>query len=250
MTVVDYFLFGITGFGAGLIDAIAGGGGLIALPVLLSSGIPPLTALGTNRVQSVAGEIVAMSYFLRSGQLKLSSLTWAIVFVVIGSSIGTIGVQALHNQLLNKLIPLFLLALILYSIVSKRLFVQQKKARLSVIWFSVIFGIFIGAYNGFFGPGTGAIWTSCFIFFLALDAKQAVMHTKPVNIVGNLVSIFWFALQDHIFYNVALAMAIGQIFGATIGARLVLTRGQHFVRVAFLVVVVLMTLNLGWKAFS
>jgi len=250
MTITYYLLFCATGFGAGLIDAIAGGGGLVALPVLLSTGVPPLSALGTNRLQSAVGEIVAMTHFLRSGQLKLKTVAWILFFVVIGSSIGTISVQTLHNQFLDKLIPFLLLALILYSLLSKRLFIQQEKPKLSPLWFAGIFGVAIGAYNGFLGPGTGAIWTSCFVFFLALDAQQAVMRTKPVNIMGNLISVFWFVLQDHVIYSIALAMAIGQILGASIGARLVLSRGSRFVQIAFFVVVILMTVNLGFKAFS
>jgi uncharacterized membrane protein YfcA len=250
MPITSYAIFWITGFGAGLIDAIAGGGGLIALPVLLSSGLPPLIALGTNRLQSAAGEIIAMTHFLRSGKLKLKSVAWCILFVILGSSLGTIAVQTIHNNTLTKIIPFILLLLILYSLLSRRLFVQQEKPKLSPLWFAGIFGIAIGAYNGFFGPGTGAIWTSCFIFFLALDAQQAVMRTKPVNIAGNIVSVFWFMLQGHIMYSVALTMALGQIFGASIGARLVLTRGSRFIRIAFIVVVSLMTLNLGLKAFS
>lgn len=250
MSTAYYLLFLATGFGAGLVDAVAGGGGLIALPVLLSSGLPPLSALGTNRLQSAAGEIVAMTHFLHSGQLKLKTVTWILLFVVLGSSIGTITVQKLHNQVLTKLIPFLLLVLILYSILSRRLFAKQDKPRLSPLWFALIFGIAIGAYNGFFGPGTGAIWTSCFVFFLALDAQQAVMRTKPVNIAGNIVSVFWFMLQGHILYSVAFTMALGQIFGATLGARLVLTRGNRFIRIAFIIVVLLMTINLGLKAFS
>ena len=250
LTITHYIVFLITGFGAGLVDAVAGGGGLIALPVLLSSGMPPLVALGTNRLQSSAGEIIAMGHFLHSGKLKLRTVVSCILFVIVGSSIGTIAVQTIHNSTLTKMIPFLLLLLILYSLISQRLFVQQEKPKLSTLWFAAIFGIFIGAYNGFFGPGTGAIWTSCFIFFLALDAQQAVMRTKPVNIAGNLVSVFWFMLQGHVLYSVALTMALGQIFGATIGARLVLTRGNRFIRIAFIIVVLLMTINLGLKAFD
>lgn len=249
MSIASYILFWVTGFGAGLVDAVAGGGGLIALPVLLSSGMPPLTALGTNRLQSCAGEMIAMGHFLQSGKLKLRSVLSCLLFVIIGSSIGTIAVQAIHNATLTKIIPFLLLLLILYSVLSRRLFVQQETPRLSPLWFAAIFGIFIGAYNGFFGPGTGAIWTTCFIFFLALDAQQAVMRTKPVNIAGNIASVFWFVLQGHVMYSVALTMALGQIFGASIGARLVLTRGTKLIRIVFIIVVILMTVNLGWKAF-
>jgi len=249
MSIASYILFWVTGFGAGLVDAVAGGGGLVALPVLLSSGMPPLTALGTNRLQSCAGEMIAMGHFLQSGKLKLKSVAWCIVFVILGSSIGTIAVQAIHNATLTKIIPFLLLLLILYSLISRRLFVQQEKPKLKPLWFAGIFGVFIGAYNGFFGPGTGAIWTTCFIFFLALDAQQAVMRTKPVNIAGNIISVFWFMLQGHVMWSVAFTMALGQIFGASIGARLVLTKGSRFIRVAFIIVVVLMTVNLGLKAF-
>lgn len=250
MSITSYALFWATGFGAGLLDAIAGGGGLIGLPVLLSSGMPPLVALGTNRLQSTAGETIAMIHFLRSGKLKLQSLAWCFLFVILGASIGTIAVQTIHNDVLTKIIPFILLLLILYSVFSRRLFVQQEKPKLSSLWFAAIFGTIIGAYNGSFGPGTGAIWTSCFILFLALDAQQAIMRSKPVNIAGNLVSVFWFVLQGNVMYSVALTMSLGQILGASIGARLVLTRGKKFIQVAFVIVVILMTLNLGLKAFS
>ena len=209
LSLLIYILLGFTGIVGGLVDSIAGGGGVVTLPVMLSLGIPPLLALGTNRMQGAIGELVATRQFIKSGELNYRILWRVALFTVIGASLGTIAVQLVQVTILHKIIPVLLLVVVLYSIFSGRLFVQQGKPRMPVAIFALLCGLCLGFYNGFFGPGVGSFWVAAFLFFLAMDLRQASMHAKPINLVGNVISLIWFASQGHVFYTAALALGAG-----------------------------------------
>lgn len=226
---------------------MAGGGGIVTLPVMLSVGIPPLSALGTNRMQGAIGELVATRHFIRSGELDWRILLPVGLFALIGASCGTITVQLVHVAVLRKVIPILLLAAVVYSIFSGRLFIEQTKPRLSVLAFALLCGLCLGFYNGFFGPGVGSFWVVAFLFFMAMDLRRASMHAKPVNLVGNIVSFSWFASQGHVYYVAALALGAGQVVGASIGARLVIYKGAKFIKPVFITVVILIVVQLILK---
>jgi len=101
------------GFMAGFVDSIAGGGGIISLPVLLSVGLPPHFALGTNKFQSTFGSFTASINYARGGLVKVKELGWGILFTAIGAAIGTIAIQQLSQTLLQYLIPVLLLVVFL-----------------------------------------------------------------------------------------------------------------------------------------
>ena len=102
----------------------------------------------------------------------------------------------------------------------------------------MIFGLFLGAYDGFFGPGTGSFWVIALMFFLGFNLQKATMHAKVYNFVSNLVSLVWFMTGGHVIYSLGLAMAVGQLCGAKLGARLVMRGGVAFIRPLFIVMVV------------
>lgn len=242
-------LLAFTGIAGGLVDSIAGGGGIVTLPVLLAVGLSPISALGTNRMQGAIGELVATRQFIKSGQLQYHILLSVALFTMIGASVGTITVQLIHIVMLKKLIPLLLLLVVVYSLFSGRLLVQRNKPRCSVQVFALLCGLGLGFYNGFFGPGVGSLWITAFLCFLAMDLRLASMHAKPVNLVGNLVSLAWFASQGHVVYTAALALGAGQIIGASVGARLVIHRGAKFIKPVFIAVVVVIILQQLYRGF-
>lgn len=239
----------ITGLVAGVIDTIAGGGGMITVPVLLALGLTPAQSLGTNRFQSIVGESTATLKFMQSGHLKLSSLKMGFLFTVIGSALGTVLVQQLHPHIMNKIIPILLLLLLLYSLFSAKFVHQETEPKFSKLIFFVCFGLGIGFYNGFFGPSTGSFWIAAFLIFLGFNLKNSVMHAKPLNLMGNITSFTVFALGGHVAYVIGMFMAVGQLIGAQIGAHLVIHKGTAFIRPVFITMVVVMTGYLFLKAF-
>lgn len=224
---------------AGTIDTIAGGGGLITVPAFIAAGLSPAMTLGTNKLQACFGSGMATRQFMRFGNMRWTDVWPGMVCCLVGASLGTLGVLLIHPTFLKKVIPILLIVVLVYSLLSKRLrHAHDYPARLSKGWFFVIFGLLLGAYDGFFGPGTGSFWVIALVFFLGFNLQKATMHAKIYNFVSNVVSLVWFMTGGHVIYSLGLAMAIGQLCGAKLGARLVMRGGVAFIRPLFIVMVV------------
>ena len=105
--LITLCILSIVGCFTGIVDTIGGGGGLIALPVLLGIGLPPTVALGTNKFQSIFGETMATFRFVRHGKLDTHHLKFALIFTGIGGFVGAICVHFIHPAILAKLIPFY-----------------------------------------------------------------------------------------------------------------------------------------------
>lgn len=229
--------------GAGLIDTIAGGGGLVTIPALLFVGIPPHIALGTNRLQATIGELTAVLAFIRQGKVNYRFLYRGIFYTILGSVIGTWLVSFVNAEVLAVLLPMLLIAVALYSLLSHRLLGQDDKpAKISNNWFMLIGGLGIGFYNGFFGPGTGSIWMLAFVILLGQGVALASMNTKPLNFVGNLISLGIFLYLAKVHFVLGCLMGLGQIVGALIGSKIVIKGGNVLVKPVFLVMVTVLAI--------
>jgi len=236
LTVV--VLLVVLALAAGIIDTIAGGGGLVTMPALLFFGIPPHVALGTNRLQATIGELTAVVSFLREGKLNYRFLYRGIVFTVLGSVIGTSAVSVLEGDVLSLLLPFLLVMVAVYSLASHHLLgVDGKSARLNSNHFMLLAGLGIGFYNGFFGPGTGSIWILAFVVLLGQGVALASINTKPLNFVGNLISLGVFLYLAQVNLMLGLLMGLGQVVGALIGSRMVILKGNTLVKPVFLFMV-------------
>ena len=234
------------GLTAGWVDAIAGGGGLIALPALLNLGLPVPLALGTNKFQSACGTSVATWHYVRNGLVDLRACRVGIAATLVGAALGTLAVQRCDPHLLGRLVPWLLAAILLYAFFRPTLGAQDHPPRLRPGWFYLGFGLTLGFYDGFFGPGVGSFWAAAFIALLGQNFAKATAHTKVMNLTSNLVSVALFASAGCVHFGAGLAMAVGQVLGARLGARRVVSRGAHFVRPVFLPVVALTLLRLLW----
>jgi len=179
----------MTGLFAGTVDAIAGGGGLISLPVLLGIGVPPHVAFGTNKLQGMTGTFVATHKYYRHGLICLKSVSLGLVSGLIGAISGAIALQVLNSDLLHKIIPYLLLIILLYTIFSPRLCDIDHKPRMSESWFYVLFGFSLGFYDGFFGPGTGSFWVIALTFFLGHNIIKSTAYAKVFNLNSSAVSL-------------------------------------------------------------
>lgn len=236
----------VVGFCAGLVDSIAGGGGLLTVPALRLLGVPPLLSLGTNKLQASFGSFTSAYSYTRGGSVKLSDCVVGIAMTFLGAVTGTLVVQRISNEVLAYVIPAAMMALLVYALVSPKFGLEDAQPRLQPGVFYVVFGLLLGFYDGFFGPGTGSFWTAAFLYFLGQDLRKAVGHTKVMNFTSNVAALVFFAWGGHVDVVLALPMGLGQAVGARLGARLVLRRGARFVRPIFLAVVFLTTVKLIW----
>jgi len=248
-SIVTFPLLFAAGLFAGLIDSMAGGGGLITIPVLLGIGMPPQTALGTNKLQGTFGAGSAMLHFARAGAVDLAECTAGILWTAVGAGLGALSVQQLDPAFLRAAIPALLIAIALFMLFSPKLGMDDVRERMGRKAFYFIFGLLIGFYDGFFGPATGAFWALAFVLFLGFNLTRATAYTKVMNFTSNLVSLAFFLASGLVSFPEGIVMGLGQFAGARIGSRLVIRRGSRFIRPVFIAVVVAISAKLLWQNF-
>ena len=231
----------LIGFAAGFVDAIAGGGGLIALPGLFFLGFPPHLALGTNKLQSVFGTMSAAFSYIRHGDVVYKHLMLGGLITFSFSVLGTLSVLYIDPSWLKKIIPYALALVFFYVLFRGKIFDTTRLAMFDLAAFYCIFGVLLGFYDGFFGPGTGSFWMFAFLHFVAFKTLNALATTKIMNIASNLGSICVFAVWGSIDYKIALIMAIGQILGGQLGAKVAIKKGSKIIR-PFLLALVFITI--------
>jgi uncharacterized membrane protein YfcA len=249
-TMSPPFLFPLlflAGFTAGLLDSMAGGGGLITIPVLLGIGMPPRTALGTNKLQGMFGSGSAMLHYARGGAVDIRACASGVLWTAVGAVVGTLGVQRLDPAVLRTAIPLLLIVIALFLLFSPRLGMADARERLNRRRFFVLFGLSIGFYDGFFGPGTGTFWAMAFVLVLGFNLTRATAFTKVMNFTSNLVSLFFFLMNGFVSLPEGIVMGLGQFAGARVGSRLVLRRGSRFIRPIFIAVAIALSVKLLWR---
>lgn len=215
---------------AGFIDAIAGGGGLITIPALLSAGLPPAQALATNKLQSTFGTAIAALTFWRAGQIDLKAMMVPVACVVAGAAAGTWLVQLLRPDFLQAVIPVLLVGIALYFLLSPKAGDLPTRQVLSLPAFGMTVGFGVGFYDGFFGPGTGSFFAIGCVALLGMPLRTATANTKLLNFTSNAVSLAVFALGGDIVWAVGLAMAAGQALGGWAGSNAALRFGAGLVR--------------------
>jgi uncharacterized membrane protein YfcA len=229
---------------AGLIDAIAGGGGLITVPALLWAGLPPVAALATNKAQAVWGSLAATLHFVREGAIDLRRAGFMVLCTFVGSALGALLVQHLGSELLARLVPLLLIGFALYFLFSPRISDLDSTQRTSLPTFALTIGFGVGFYDGFFGPGTGTFFAMGFVALLGFGMRRATAHAKLLNLTSNLAALLFFLLGGHVVWSLALIMAGGQLAGGWLGAHLVIKHGARLVRPLLVVASLVISLKL------
>ena len=242
-------LLSLAGFAGGLIDAIAGGGGLITVPALLAVGLPPQLALGTNKLQSACGTSLAVRRYAQVGLLQTPALPLAAACAALGGALGAWALSASPPQLLRQLIPWLLAAVALYTALNRNFGHHPRPPRLSPYTFAAPAGLLLGFYDGIFGPGAGSFWTVALVALLGLDLRRATGYTKAVNLASNLGALALFLAAGAVHFPAAAAMIVGQLLGARLGSGLVIHRGLTIIRPVFLTVVSALTLKLLGDAY-
>ncbi|MBL9206173.1 MAG: TSUP family transporter [Opitutaceae bacterium] len=245
-----YPLLFLTGFAAGLVDAVAGGGGVLTLPVLLNTGLPVGVVLGTNKLQATFGSVSAAWSYLRSGIVSFRACLPGVVLTFVGSLAGAWAVQRIDGRILGDLIPWLLAAILAYTVFKPKLGEAPATPRVPARVFFPVFGLGLGFYDGFFGPGVGSFWTIALVVVLGRDLVGATGATKLMNAASNLAALIFFLVIGKVHLPVGLTMGVGQMVGARVGARLVVTRGARLVRPLFIVMVTLVLARLLWVRFG
>lgn len=237
------FLFAVAGI-AGFIDAIAGGGGLITLPALLWTGLPPVQALATNKLQGSFGTFSASLHFIFNGKIMRGNLLPLIAATFFGALSGTLMVQILPDDLMRKTVPVLLILFSLYFLFSPRISDEDAHQRLTIRWFAIALCIPIGFYDGFFGPGTGSFFVMAIVALLGYNLTHATGTTKILNLTSNLTALLFFALGGHVVWELGLVLGVAQATGAWLGAKVAIRHGASIIRPLLVVVSIAVSLKL------
>lgn len=252
--MIDGALVLLASFFAGMVDAIVGGGGLILVPALFAvyPSTHPATLFGINKSASIWGTSLAAWQFSRRVPLRWRSLWAAVAAGFVGAFAGAWTVTLISPQFLRQALPLVLLAVLVYTLWNRQLG-RVHAPRLSPrgeSWSAAAIGALIGFYDGFFGPGAGSFLVFAFVRLLGYDFLNASVQAKFVNVATNLAAVILFAAKGHVWWQLGLTLALANVLGSLLGARLALRHGAGFVRVAFILVVTALICKTGWDALT
>jgi len=250
---MELLLMSLASLLAGFVDSIVGGGGLILVPALFATfpGAHAATLLGTNKSASIWGTAFASWQFARRVEMRWGALLPAMGLSFVGAMAGAWVVTQISPQYLRKLLPLILLAVLLYTLARKELgrtHAPRFSGRQEILWAGLI-GLGVGFYDGFFGPGTGSFFVFLFVRWLGYDFLHASASAKLLNMTSNLAALILFTLKGFVWWHFALALALANVLGSLLGTRLALKHGAGFVRLVFIGVVSALILKTGFDAF-
>jgi len=243
MTTTVIIICCIASFVAGFIDSIAGGGGLITLPTMLLSGVPPHIALGSGKFASTMGTGLALINFARSNLIIWKVASAGIVLALIGAFCGSYLTLLVDSAILKQILIILLPVAMLGTFFPIN--VKKSQNNLTGVKFWVLLPLvcfLIGAYDGFFGPATGSFFILAFHWILGLGLIQASATSKVFNSVTNISSTVVFLWTGKVLFVLAIPMAIASMLGNWLGSRIAIKAGPTIIK-KFLVVSMLLLLT-------
>lgn len=243
----------LAAFVAGFIDAIVGGGGLIQTPVglILLPNLPVATVVGTLKVPAFSGTSFAAYQYIKKVDMNWKLLAIMMVLAFPSAFLGSTLLTYVSNDFMKPLLLVVLSFLVIYTYAQKNFgqhIVKTHSARTQV-FYAVMISFIVGFYDGFIGPGTGSFLVLAFIALMGFDFLHASANAKMVNLATNFGSICLFMLKGKIIWAVAIPMALCNAFGGWVGAKLAISKGNKFIRIFFLVVVIGTLIRFAYDVF-
>lgn len=235
---------------AGFMDTLAGGGGLITIPALVVSGVPPLASLGTNKLQSCFGSGTASFLLFKRKKIHWQELRPMMLAAFIGSVAGTVIVQFTDTRVLGFMIPLVLVIIAAYFITAPYLKLESPEPRMSAGLYQKTVLPAIGAYDGMFGPGTGSFLAVAGVSLQGLALINATAIAKPLNFATNIASLIVFIFAGQIMWLAGLTMIVGQILGAWLGSHYLFKVNPKILRILIVTICLLMLGQYWYKQFA
>ena len=244
----------LAAFAAGLIDAMVGGGGLIQVPALF--GVYPTTAppflLGTSKFAGLLGTTSAVFRYARRIAIPWRALLPLAVLILLASFGGARVATLVPAEVFRPLVPLMLLGVLIYLLRRGDLGAAHDPRGFAGRHHlaGTLLVTAIGFYDGFFGPGTGTFLMFVFVRCYGYDFLHAGASARVLNVAANATALAYFASRGYVLWQIGAGMAVCNIAGALLGARLALRGGARFVRHVFIVVVSLLILRTAWTAMQ
>lgn len=225
-----FALLMLAAFAAGFVDSIAGGGGLITVPALMLAGLPPITALATNKVQGLFGAGMAALTYARAGYVDLRKQAGAALLSFAGAVLGAVLASSLPTDVIRLGLPVLLIAVALFFAFKPGLDDMDRVARISPFLFTFTITPVIGFYDGVLGPGTGAFFMLGFVMLAGYGVLRATAHTKLLNFASNVGGLTGFVLVAQPMWVLGLCMGAAQMAGAYLGSTLASRIGAGLIK--------------------
>jgi len=238
----------VAAFAAGWIDAVVGGGGLLQLPaLLLIPGMSPIQALATNKLASVFGTATSSVTYYRRAKPDIRTALPMAVIALVGSFGGAAVATVLPAAAFKPIIVVALLAVALFTAF------RPQMGAATMLRFSGhrhhimagLSGLVIGFYDGLIGPGTGTFLVISLVALLGYDFLQASAKAKIVNLATNAGALLLFIPHGAVLWLLGGILAVANVAGSYLGSRMAISKGARFIRIVFLVVVVVLIAKLG-----
>ncbi|WP_151172523.1 TSUP family transporter [Pseudoalteromonas ruthenica] len=237
---------------AGFIDAIAGGGGMLTVPALLTAGLPPHLTLGTNKLAASFGSLTASVTYYRKRLFDPKFWAASILATAIGATLGTLLVDSMSTEFLNKLIPVVIIAVAIYSLFGK--LSPQQSNDLPLLSGAIrikqwLQGLALGFFDGMAGPGTGTFWTASNSLLYKMSLLINCGLARSMNFVSNFISLITFVALGHVNFLLGATMGLFLMLGAWLGAHSAIRFGSKMIRPVFNTVVIVLALKLVYEAY-
>jgi len=237
----------VAAFAAGFIDSIAGGGGLVTIPALLLVGMPPVEALGTNKLQGLFGSASATISYAQKGLVDLrKQLGWA-ALALLGGAAGAALATVIPGDWFSAGMPVLLVVIALYFAFKPNMNDVDRAQRITPFAFGMTIPPLVGFYDGVFGPGTGSFFMLAFVSLAGYGVLKATAHTKLLNFASNVGGFAVFALAGVVFWKVGLIMGASQFAGARLGSMLAMRQGARLIKPLLVLVCLAMAVRLMWQ---
>lgn len=239
----------VASFFAGLIDSIAGGGGLVTMPALLLAGVPPHATLGTNKLSSSLGTFVSLLTYARGHMVEWRMAPLGIVSSLIGAWLGSLVALQVSPDMLGKILVALLPVGMLMTLIPKKEISGAAPVFSGPRFWLTLGGVgfVVGMYDGFFGPGAGSFFIIAFHVVLRIGLVQASATSKVLNLASNVGALFSFVCHGEVLYALGLPMAAANMAGNWAGARLAIRKGAGMVRHCLFVSLTLLLGTLAYK---
>jgi len=242
----------VASFAAAVVNAIAGGGGLVSLPILFGifPQAAPATLFGTNKSAMVWGTLWASVSYARHVRLPWATLLPALAAAIAGGCLGAWLVTQVSGTWLRQALPVLLSVVLVATLLQPDLgrhHVPRHGPRAEAAWATLI-AAGLGVYDGFFGPGTGSFLIFLLVRVLGFDFLHALAGSKVLNTATNLASLAVFAWSGNVWWQLVPPMAVANVLGSMLGTRLALRHGSRFIRLVFAAVVGALILKTGYDA--
>ncbi len=247
------FLF-LTAVVASFLDTLAGGGGLLTVPALILSGIPPLAVLGTNKFQSSMGTATATLMMFKNKKVSWDEVKGLMLFAFIGSAIGASAVQLITTEMLSFVIPVVLSFIALYFLLSPKPRESEGEPKLSYQKYRNFIIPIIGGYDGFFGPGTGSFFALSGVSLRGRGLISATVVAKTLNFATNVAALLVFLTTGKIAWVAGICMIAGQGIGAWFGSKFLFRINPSYLRILIVLMCTAMLIrygfSMGWLNFG